>query len=141
MERGLVARYEELVDEDSSATVLRAQISQILCVTGNRAIVELMQALQTKQMEAAGKLAALAANLFEPAIALTNGQIGGYNGLAALCALVGKRAESHDYARRGLAELEEMRRDPAAQAMSKSTVFPPDIDDQAEQILRSYLQT
>jgi hypothetical protein len=43
MNAGLVARYEAL-DGDSDPTVIRAQISQILCETGNRAIPTLTKA-------------------------------------------------------------------------------------------------
>jgi hypothetical protein len=69
---------------------------------------------------------------FEAAIALAKNQIAAYVGMAALYGLVGKSAESHDYAQRGLVELEEMRRDPAAQALRYSAIFPADILDQAE---------
>jgi hypothetical protein len=121
-EKGLVHKYEQLGIEDLNANVIRAQVSQLLCEAGNRVLVELAQSLKERKLDAAGKLAGIAANLFEPAISLTKDQIGGYNGMAALYALAGKRAKSHDYAKRGLAVLEEMR-DPASQAMRQSIIF------------------
>jgi hypothetical protein len=61
-------------------------------------------------------------------------------GLARLYGLVGKRFECHDWAKRGLVELEEMRRDPVSKARRDSDLFPADILDQAEQQLHSYLE-
>jgi hypothetical protein len=140
-ERGLVHKYEQLGLEYSNANIIRARISQILCDTGNRVLVDLAGALKERELDAGGELARIAANLFEPAISLTKDQIGGYNGMAALYALAGKRAKSHDYAKRGLAVLEEMRRDPRSQAMKDSIIFSSsDILDQTERLLRSYLE-
>src|SRR5450759_280419 len=42
MENGLVTRYELLGGQDADATIIRAQISQILCEVGNRAVVSLI---------------------------------------------------------------------------------------------------
>jgi hypothetical protein len=138
MNAGLVARYEAL-DGDSDPTVIRAQISQILCETGNRAIPTLAKALAAKQTEAATKALMLAGDTFEAAIALAKNQIAGYAGLATIYGLVGKRAEAHKYARLGLSELEKMRQDPASRALRHSTIFPADIFDQMERQLRTCL--
>jgi hypothetical protein len=79
---------------------------------------------------------------FEAAIALAKNQVAAYAGLAAMYGLIGKRAESRDWARRGLIELEEMRRGPLGQALreGRTTVFPSDMLDQAERQLRSCLE-
>ena len=138
VEKGLVARYEPL-GRESSYEVICAQISDILCQFGNREIVSLVKALEAKQLDAAGYIAFSVANAFESAIALAKNQIAGYVGMAALSVLKGDKAECHDYAELGLSELEKMKQDPAAQALRDSTIFPPDILDQAERQLRSYL--
>lgn len=140
MNAGLVVKYEAL-GRDTSSAVIRAQISQILCETGNRAITSLAKALDAKQMDTATTALALAGDTFEAAIALAQNQIVAYAGLAAMYGLVGKKAESQKYANLGLLELDKMRADPAAQALRYSTVFPTDILHQAEQQLRAYLKS
>ena len=135
---GLMSKYELLGREKVAPTVIRAQLSQILSETGMRAIVSLEKALETKQMDAAGNAAALTANLFEPAIALAKDQVAAYIGMAHLCRLAGKRDECHDWAKRGLAELDEMR--PYKSAMQRSTVLPADLFDQEEKYLRTLLE-
>jgi hypothetical protein len=138
MNAGLVARYEAL-GGDTDPTVIRAQISQILCETGNRAVPTLAKELAAKKMEAATKTLMLAGDAFEAAIALAKNQIAAYIGLATIYGLVGKAAEAHKYARLGLSELEKTRQDPASQALRESSIFPADILDQMERQLRSYL--
>jgi hypothetical protein len=140
MNTGLVARYEALGRAESDPTLIRAQISMILCETGNRAIPALANALAEMQWDAGHKAIMLAGDSFEAAIALAKNQIAAYAGLAQIYGLVGKSAELHKYARLGLSELEKMRRDPAASAMRDSSIFPPDILDQAERQLRIYLK-
>lgn len=135
----LVARYEPLGGERESPTVIRAQVSHILCQTGNRAIHSLAKAMEAQQKDAMQKAVMLAADTFEPAIALAKNQIAAYAGMASLCGMVGKRSESQDWARRGLIELEETRRDPASRALRDSTIFPADILDQMERQLRTLL--
>ena len=100
---GLVARYEAL-GGDTDPTVIRTQISQILCDTGNRAVPTLAKELAAKKMEAATKTLMLAGDAFEAAIALAKNQIAAYIGLATIYGLVGKATEAHKYARLGLAE-------------------------------------
>ena len=141
MNAGLVARYEKLGWDKTDTTVIRAQISHILCQTGNRALPSLAESLDAKQQDAATKALMLAGDTFEAAIALAKNQVAAYAGLAAMYGMIGKTAESHSYAKLGLSELEKMRRDPAAQARRHSTIFPPDILDQAERQLRSYLES
>lgn len=134
MENGLVARYEPLGREGSDdPTVIRAQVSQILCQTGSRAIGSFEKALKAGQRDAAAKAGCLAQDTFEAAIALAKNQIAAYTGLAAMYRMVGKRAECHDYAKRGLVELAEL-------AFHKSAVLPADVLDQIERLLRSYLE-
>ena len=74
----------------SDPTVIRAQISQILSETGNRAVAALAKAITAKQRDAATKALILAGDTFEAAIALAQNQIGAYAGLAAMYELVGK---------------------------------------------------
>jgi hypothetical protein len=124
---------------DSDPTVIRAQISQILCETGNRAIPALTKALAAKQMEAAKEALMLAGDTFEAAITLAKNQIAGYVGLATIYGLCGKTAEAHKYAGLGLSELEIMRQTPAGRALRDSTIFPADIFDQMERQLRALL--
>jgi hypothetical protein len=139
MNAGLVARYEALgCEEDSDSTVIGAQISHILCQTGNQAIPSLVRALAAKQTDAATKALMLAGDTFEAAIALVENQVAAYAGMATVYGLVGKKAESHNYAKLGLSELEKMKRGPAAQALS-DTIFPADIFDQMERQLRACL--
>jgi hypothetical protein len=142
MDAGLVARYETLGREDSNSTVIRAQISHILCVTGNRAIPLLAKALEAKQTDAATKVLMLAGDTFEAAIALAKNQVAAYSGLAAIYGMVGKKAEAHNYAKIGLSELEEMRRGPLGRSLrdGSNTVFPADMLDQQERQLRAYLE-
>jgi hypothetical protein len=141
MDAGLVARYEKLGWDETGTSVIRAQISHILCQTGNRALPSLAEAIEAKRQDAGTKALMLARDTFEAAIALAKNQFAAYAGLAAMYGMIGKRAESHNYARLGLSELEKLKRGPAAQAMRDSTIFPPDILDQAERQLRTYLET
>jgi hypothetical protein len=139
MQAGLVARYVTLSQEDTNPEIIRAQISRILCETGNRAVPLLADALGRKQTDAATQTMMLAADMFEAAIALAKNQIAAYAGLATLYGMVGKRAKAQNYAKLGLSELEDMRRTPEGLALRKSSVFPPDIFEQVERQLRSYL--
>jgi hypothetical protein len=112
-------------------------VSQILSEAGHGVIKSLTDALKAGRKDVAVRAAALAANLFEPAIALDKDQIAGYTGMAHLCAVADKRREMPHWARRGLAELERMRR--YQSAMRQSKILPPDILEQIEKYLRSYL--
>ena len=141
MNAGLLARYEKLGWDETDTTVIRAQISHILCETGNRAIPSLAEAIEAKRQDAATKALMLARDTFEAAIALAKNQIAAYAGLAAMYGMIGKRQQSHNYARLGFSELQKMKRDPAAQAMRDSTILPADILDQAERQLRNLLET
>lgn len=138
MQYDLVARYEPLGGNDSDPTIIRAQLSQILCQTGNQAIVSLTEALEAKQMDAASKAYGLAHDTFETAIALARNQIIAYAGRSTAFGLIGKRAECHEFASLGLVELAEMRRlDPP---FHMSAVIPSDALDQMERQLRSLLE-
>ena len=139
MDAGLVARYEALGHHGDSPAVIRAQVSQILCETGNRAVPSLAKALNANQRDAALKAMMLAGDTFEAAIALAKNQIAAYTGLAAIYSMVGKAAEAQRYAKQGLAELEAMRRTPEAAAMRDSSIMSRDIFGQMERQLRGYL--
>lgn len=139
MNAGLVAKYVAL-GGDTDPTVLRAQISQILCETGNRAVPSLAKALASNQKDAAFKALSLAGDTFEAAIALAKNQIAAYAGLATVYGLVGKRQDAHKYAKLGLSEVEKMRRGPLGQALRDgNAIFPADMLDQTERQLRKYL--
>jgi hypothetical protein len=140
VESNLVARYEHLGGEDDDVSIIRAQISQILCQSWFQKIASLEKELRNGRIDAAKKLGFSATNLFEPAIALSENQIAGYIGMAAVYDLLSIKAKSQDYARRGLIELEKVRQSAAGQAMRHSTIFPSGIDDQAERQLRGYLE-
>src|ERR1039458_378590 len=142
MEYGLVARYEPLGGEHEAPTVIRAQVSHILCQTGNPAVLSLAQALEAKQTDAAQKALMMAVDTFEPAIALAKNQIAAYAGMAVVCGLVGKRTESHDYAKRGLVEVAEMRAEMRCLNLSgyESPFIHPDNFDQVEKRLRICLE-
>jgi hypothetical protein len=71
---------------------------------------------------------------------MSKDQIAGYIGMAAIYELFGVKAQCHEYAKRGLLELEKTRQSEAGQAMRDSAVFPPDMLDQAERQLRGYLE-
>lgn len=112
---------------------------QILCQAGFDKIAFLEEELRTGSIKRANKLGFSATNLFEPAIALSERQISGYTGMAAVYDLLNSKDKSEDYAIRGLLVLEKVRRSVAGQAMPHSTVFPPDMLDQAERQLRKYI--
>jgi hypothetical protein len=137
MEQNLVPRYESLGRQSAVPDIIRAQISHILCLTGNQAIALLAKALETNDTDNARKAYQLAINAFEPAIALAKNQVVAYAGISAAYGMISKRSESHEYAKRGLAELAEMRR--LAPNVDLNRVFPPEALDQMEQHLRSLL--
>ena len=137
MEENLVSQYEQLGHEDRNVSVIRAQMSGILCQAGFQKIAVLEKEVNTGSAREVG-FAAI--NLFEPAIAMSKDQIAGYIGMAAIYELLGVKAQCHEYAERGLLALQKARQSAAGQAMRDSAVFPPDMLDQAERQLRGYLE-
>ena len=137
MEENLVFRYEQLGHADRDVSVIRAQISGILCQSGFQKIAVLEKEVNTGSAREVG-FAAI--NLFEPAIAMSKDQIAGYIGMAAIYELLGVKAQCHEYAKRGLLELQKTRQSAAGQAMRDSAVLRPDMLDQAELQLRGYLE-
>jgi hypothetical protein len=137
MEENLVSRYEQLGHEDRDVSVIRAQISGILCQAGFQKIAVLEKEVNTGSTREIG-FAAI--NLFEPAIAMSKDQIAGYIGMATIYELLGVNAQCREYAKRGLLELQNARQSAAGQAMRDSAVFPPDMLDQAERQLRDFLE-
>jgi len=99
MENNLVSRYEQLGHEDRNVSIIRAQISGILCQAGFRKIAVLEKEVNTGS---AREIGFAAINLFEPAIAMSKDQIAGYIGMAAIYELLGVKAQCHEYAKRGL---------------------------------------
>jgi hypothetical protein len=140
MENDLMPRYERLGHEDRNVSVIRAKISAILCQAGFRKISQIVEELNNGRIESAKKIGFSATNLFEAAIVMSKGQIGGYTGIAEVLGLLGTKAKSQEFARRGLLKLQEVRQSAAGQAMHDSAAFPPDMLDQAERQLRSYLE-
>jgi hypothetical protein len=157
MENGLVARYEPLGRGDSNSKIIRAQISQILCQTGSRAVASLEKAMETKPrdevtkaklIDEAEKAFNLAKDTFEPAISLEKTQIVAYVGMATAHGMVGKKAECQDWAKRGMVELVEAKKELRRisdsierSGGSKGAYLPGFIDglDQMERHLRSCL--
>jgi hypothetical protein len=137
MEENLVSRYEQLGHVDRNVSVIRAQISGILCQAGFQKIAVLEKEVNTGS---AREIGFAAINLFEPAIAMSKDQIAGYIGMAAIYELLGVKAQCHEYAKRGLLELQKTRQSAAGQAMRDNAVLPPDMLDQAERQLRGYLE-
>jgi hypothetical protein len=142
VEEGLVARYAIICEGDFYAPVIRAQISQILCQTGNRALPALAKLIAKGQRGDKGvKALMLCCDCFEAAIAFQRTQVAGYIGLAHAYATIGRRDKSHEYAERGLSLVAELRADPLwMSARGESRFFPIDIDDQMERQLRIYLE-
>lgn len=137
MEENLVSRYEELGHEGRNVSVIRAEISGILCQAGLQKIAVLEKEVNTGS---AREIGFAAINLFEPAIAMSEDQITGYIGMATIYELLGVKAQCHEYAKRGLLELQKIRQSAAGQAMRASSVFSPDMLDHAERQLRGYLE-
>jgi hypothetical protein len=143
VEEGLVARYAIICERDFYAPVIRAQISQILCQTGNRALPALAKLMAKGQRGDKGvKALMLCCDCFEAAIAFERTQVAGYIGLAHAYATIGRRDKSHESAECGLSLLAECRDGPAAKAIAsgESRLIPPDIFDQMERQLRIYLE-
>ncbi len=139
MDNNLVPRYEQLSHEDRNVSVIRAEISEILCQAGFQKIATLEKEMGNKRIGSARKLGFAAANLFEPAITMSKDQIAGYIGMARTYDLLGVQAQCHEWAKFGLLELQKTRHSAAGRAMRDSTVFPRDMLDQAERQLRGFL--
>jgi hypothetical protein len=135
---GLVSSYKRLGRRGLFAdapTVIRAQISQILCLAGNRTLENFLRAIASKNLKAANEAFNLLDDLYELAVALANNPAA-LVGLAMTHGALGNREKCHDYAKRGLAYVAELRQ---AGAIVRSTVFPPDMLDQMERQLREFL--
>jgi hypothetical protein len=81
-----------------------------------------------------------AGDLLEIAILFAKEQTVAYGGLANVYALIGAKEKARDWARRGLAQLEEIKRSPGGQAIRHSKIFPPDMYEQEEKWLQSFLK-
>lgn len=71
---------------------------------------------------------------------MSKDQIAGYRGMAAVYELLGVKAQCHEYAKRGLLEVQNVRQNAAGQAMRDGGAFTPDMLDQAERELHGYLE-
>jgi hypothetical protein len=96
--------------------------------------------IDKNKIESEKIIAFSAINLFEPAIAMSTDQIAGYVGMATIYDLLGAKAKCREHAERGLFELGKMRESAAGQALRGSTLFPPDMFDREERLLRGYLE-
>jgi hypothetical protein len=136
----LIARYALICEDGLHDPVIRAQISEILCETGFRALPVLAKAIAGEQRDQSVKNLMLAGDCFEMAITFERMQLGGYVGLAQTYGMIGKRDKCREYAELGLALLAEVREQPGSEALARgeSGVIPPDVFDQAERQLRSF---
>lgn|SRR5579872_3642150 len=137
MEENLIYQYEKLGHEDRNVSAIRAKISGILCQAGFQKLALLDKEINTGS---AREIGFAAINLFGSAIAMSKDQIAGYIGMAAIYELLGVKAQCHEYAKRGLLEVQNVRQSAAGQAMRDSSAFPPDMLDQAERELHGYLE-
>lgn len=71
---------------------------------------------------------------------MSNDQTGGHMGMATVYGMLGIEAKRREWAERGLSELQRIKQSAAGQAMRHSTIFPPDMFEQEERILRSFLE-
>ena len=71
---------------------------------------------------------------------MSKDQIAGYRGMASVYELFGIKAQCHEYAERGLLELQKIRQNAAGEAMRDGAIFTPDMLDQAERQLHGYLE-
>jgi hypothetical protein len=142
MEQGLVARYAMVCEGDFSAPIIRAQISHILCVTGNRALPALEKAVKSGHRDKTAKALMLCGDCFEAAIAFERTQVAAHIGLAEAYATIGRRDKCHEHAKLGLSLLAVERNDPASKVIEqgRSRIIPPDIFDQMEHQLGVYLE-
>jgi hypothetical protein len=140
--QGLVARYAIICEGDFYAPVIRAQISHILCVTANQGVPALAKAVAGGKQDKIVNALMLCGDCFEVAIAFERTQVAAYIGLAQAFAMVGNRVKSHEWAKLGLSLLAEVRDDPGSKAIASgaSSIIPPDIFDQMERQLRTYLE-
>jgi hypothetical protein len=139
MENNLIASYEKL-EGDDNVSIIRSKISGILCLAGFQYEAVLEKDISAGKIASANKIALSAINLFEPAIAMSTDQITAYVGMATIYNLLGVKSKCREYAKRGLSELKRMRESAEGQALRDSTVFPPDMFDGGERLLRGYLE-
>lgn len=137
MEQNLVTQYEPLGREIATPDVTRARLSQILCLAGNRAITSLAKTLETNDTIHAREPYRVAMNTFEAAIALAKNQVTAYAGISTVYGMISRRSESHEYAKRGLAELAEMRR--LGRNFHPNQALPSEALDQMERYLQNIL--
>ena len=71
---------------------------------------------------------------------MAKNQIAGYVGMATIYNLLGVEEKCSEYAKRGLFELERMKERGEVQALRDSEVFPPDMFEREEHLLRGYLK-
>jgi hypothetical protein len=139
MESNLLKEYEQLGQVYKDIAVVRARISGILCQAGFRRLADLEKHAMNKRSESVKRDGMITTDMFETSIAMSVDQYAGYLGMAAVYDFFGVKNKSNEIARRGLTQLEMTRQSAAGRAMRESTVLPPDMDEQLEQKLRSFL--
>jgi hypothetical protein len=135
----LVVQYEGLGREHENVSIIRAQISEMLCKAGSQKIEAMQNYLTNNEMENAQKIGLAATDLFEPAIAMSRNQIVAYIGMATVYGLLGVKMRGQEFAKRGLLQLEKTRQTAAERAIRSSTVFAADMYERLAQQLHGYL--
>jgi hypothetical protein len=74
---------------------------------GFKKIAVLENEVNNNRIDSARKIGFEATNLFDPAIAMSKDQFAGYIGMAEIYQLLGVKAQCHEYAKRGLLELQK----------------------------------
>jgi len=139
MEAKLLKQFEAMDADFEALPLARARISMILSQAGFRELDRVVSDVKAGRVKQAREHGRLVADLFDTAIAFSSDQIGGYLGMAGLFGLLGVKARSAEYARRGLDELKRIRNSDAGRAMSKSAALSSTINDTVERQLREFL--
>jgi hypothetical protein len=139
----LIDRYAHLCRQDFSPEVLRAAVSKVLCDAGfaKLPIIAKFFPMGERGRRECVDAAMIAECCFDAALLFEPQQIAAYIGLAHLHAPF-DRDKSRGFAKRGLTVLAQTRDTPAGRALASgaSRIIPPDIDDQAERLLRTFLE-
>jgi hypothetical protein len=144
MEADLIPQYERIGEEESDSEMIRVRISEVVCRRAAHTMSELAKAVTARwiwnRKEKLHSYGMRTVDMFEIAILFAEKQTVAYGGLANVYALIGAKEKAQDWARRGLAQLDKIKRSPAGQAIRHSKIFPPDVHEQEEKWLQSFLK-
>jgi hypothetical protein len=144
MEADLIPQYERIGEEESDSEMIRVRISEVVCRRAAHTMSELARAVTARwiwnRKEKLHSYGMRTVDMFEIAILFAKEQTVAYGGLANVYALIGAKEKAHDWARRGLAQLDKIKRSPGGQAIRHSKIFPPDVHEQEEKWLQSFLK-